>query len=56
MGTAQIGRVDRAEVFAHRGFQCPGIDQPGDAIEQVVLFDHVRGFKQRAGVHELPVQ
>ena len=56
MGAAQVGGIDAAKVLADRGAQGASIDQLGDAIEQVMLLDHVRCLKQRAGVHELPVQ
>lgn len=56
MGTTHVGRIDRTEVFPHSGFQDTLINQIADPIEQVMLFDHVRGFVQRAGEHQLPMQ
>ncbi|OLG51206.1 hypothetical protein BXO8_05245 [Xanthomonas oryzae pv. oryzae] len=45
VGAAQVVGADAAVVLAQGGAQHAGIHQLGDAIEQMVLGDHVVGFE-----------
>jgi len=56
MGTTHVCRIDRTKVLAHGSLQNTLVNQSADPIEQVMLIDHVRGFVQRAGEHQLPMQ
>lgn len=54
VGFEDVLCVDRAEVFVGGGGELAVVDQLRDAGEDIVLLDHVFGFEERAGEHELP--
>lgn len=56
MGFLHIRRRDRTEVLTQRGGNHLLVNQCGNAVQKLMLSDHIPGSKHRAGKHKLPVQ